>query len=76
MFATACAGTESARVVLIPPTIYAADGTPSDLLRLAEPVEARVLYAMPDGTWRASANKVTLPEGWIVVAPPPAEGDR
>ena len=70
MFATACAGTESARVVLIPPMTYAADGTPSDLLRLAESVQARVLYAMPDGAWRQSANTVTLPAGWLVVAPP------
>ena len=62
---------ESNRVVLIPP-IVGVDGTPSDLLRLGEPMKAQV-YFWKDGAWVRSGNAVELPEGWLLMPPEPAK---
>ncbi len=48
-----------ARVVLVPE---------SSPIRIAAPTQAKV-YALVEGEWVASANRVTIPEGWYCVPP-------
>lgn len=68
-----CAGRVEYRAVLIPETVQTASGLRSNVVRLAEPVEARVYVWDPSGSWVESANRVTLPEGWLAGPPPPAK---
>jgi hypothetical protein len=55
------------QVVLVPP---------GGVVRLAEPVSALVATPGKDATgatvWTVGANRVTLPQGWYVVPPPPS----
>lgn len=46
-------------------TVLVAESSP---VRVGPDVRCRV-YSMHDGEWRLSDNRVTLPEGWYVVAP-------
>ncbi len=57
------------RTILVPPVVYL-DGKPSDVLKLGYGVEARV-YTFDGKEWQLSANKVPLPEGWLLIPPPP-----
>lgn len=57
------------RTVLVPPITYV-DGKPSDVLKLGYGVEARI-YTFDGKDWQLSANEVVLPEGWLLIPPPP-----
>lgn len=62
-----CAGGQ--RVVLVPP-IHWVNGMPTDLLWTGPDVSGRV-YTTIDGVRTLSENKVSIPEGWVCVPPPP-----
>lgn len=57
------------RTVLVPPVVCV-DGKPSDVLKLGYGVEARI-YTFDGKEWQLSANEVSLPEGWLLIPPPP-----
>lgn len=63
--------TDAPKVVLVPPIVWV-DGEPTNLVQLAEPVQARV-YVTIDGQRVQSSNRVTIPEGWLAGPPPPKE---
>jgi len=65
-----CAAIGKTEVVLVPATVDV-DGVPYSVLRLAEPVEARV-YVRKGGQLVRSMNRVALPEGWMIIPAPPA----
>lgn len=60
-FATGCA-----RTVLVP------EGAP---VRIGPETRSRI-YAMTDGEWTLSDNRVTIPEGWYCVPPSFVEEER
>ena len=64
-----CAAIGKTQVILVPTTTDV-DGVPYSILRLAEPIEARV-YVRKDGKLVRSMNKVRLNQGWMLVPPPP-----
>ena len=56
-------------MVLVPTTVDL-EGVPYTIVRLAEEVRAKV-YVRQGGKLVRSSNRVTLPEGWLLVPPPP-----
>ena len=67
MLATSCAA--GSRVVLVTMTTEI-DGTPTDLIRAGEDLRGHV-YFWDGAKWVRGANRVTIPEGWLVIPPPP-----
>lgn len=67
-------GTTAPRVVLVPSAIWV-DGLPETAVRTAEPVEAFV-YVKEGDEWIKSSNRVTIPDGWYAVSPPPAKKEK
>lgn len=57
------------RVVLVPPIVYV-EGVPSDSLKTGPAMKGRV-YVYNGTAWELSANKIEIPEGWLLVPPPP-----
>ncbi|HHM12822.1 MAG TPA: hypothetical protein ENJ16_04660 [Planctomycetaceae bacterium] len=66
---TSCA--TGSRVVLVTMTTEV-DGTPTDLLRIGPGTKAPV-YFWDGEQWILAHNNVTLPEGWLVIPPPPTD---
>lgn len=72
MLLTGCA--LEPRVVLVPPILYH-EGKPTDLLKAGPGISGR-MYVYNGTTWELSANKLEVPEGWLVMPPPPHNDAR
>ena len=70
-FGSGCAGIGKTEVVLVP-TSTDVDGVPYSIMRLAEPVKARV-FVRQGGRFVRSRNRVELPAGWMLIPPPPPD---
>lgn len=68
------AGCESTSVILVP-TAVDVDGVPYTVLRLADPIQARVFVERGGETIR-SENWVELPAGWLLIPPHPTGNEK
>lgn len=67
---TGCAGGQ--RVVMVPPETWV-NGVPTGYVKIGPDVQGRVYVSDGKGGWELSENKVSLPEGWVCVPPPPSK---
>lgn len=68
-----CVGSDSPRVVLVPPIMWVETPTGpvvSDLIKIGPEAYAKV-YVFSKGEWQLSSEEVRLPEGYLLVPPPP-----
>jgi len=68
-----CGSIGTTEVILIPTTVDV-DGVPYTVVRLGEDVRAKVYVEKGTG-FLLSTNRVLIKAGWLLIPPPPPEGD-
>ena len=67
-----CGSLGSTKIRLVPMSVKDDQGRETTILRLMEDVDARVGFWDADTKeWVVGRDRVTLPTGWLLLAPPP-----